>query len=156
MSKILAVACLILFLFYLNRTIVLGSGIDQKRKEEDFKYSRLWFGPRIGRRKRTPNDDIFRSLDKNSEDKLLIDFIKKSPMTAVILFSGKDFVVSFLNIIFQTFYIFSFKKKSIIYESLQCYFVFDLVDISKNNSNKIDKTLLSTTKTEPLILGIYR
>lgn len=59
--------------------------IDAKRRDSDKKYSPVWFGPRIGRRKRNPSENIFKALDRDEIDA----FALKNPWPFMTFNNGK-------------------------------------------------------------------
>lgn len=87
MTKLVTLTCVFIMIIYLKNAVNLASEIEEKRKEKDDKYSKLWFGPRIGRRKRNPNEEIG-SFDNNDVQNL-VDFIRKNPWTIFVLSTGK-------------------------------------------------------------------
>lgn len=89
MTKIFAATCLFLFVLYLKNVLSSGSEMEHKRKEGDAKYSQLWFGPRVGRRKRNPSNEILRNVD-SSEVQALMDFIRKNPWNIILMSAGKE------------------------------------------------------------------
>ncbi|KAJ8955529.1 hypothetical protein NQ318_001358 [Aromia moschata] len=56
----------------------------RKAKDEDKKYSYLWFGPRMGRRKRNPTAEILKGLDRE-ELETLMETLKNSPWSTATL-----------------------------------------------------------------------
>lgn len=90
MTKILVTTCLFLFVLYLKNSVSVGSDVEQqKRKEGDVKYSQLWFGPRVGRKKRNPNEEMTKNFD-NNEIQSWMDLIRKNPYSVILLSPGKE------------------------------------------------------------------
>lgn len=67
----------------------MGDGLDVVSPDDAMnliKRKYLWFGPRLGRRKRTlPPQDYESQFDTNSNDESVIEFIKESPWALVPL-----------------------------------------------------------------------
>lgn len=107
MTKLVTLTFLFLFIMYLKNALSLVSEIEGKRKEDDEKYSNLWFGPRIGRRKRNPNDET--EITVNNDVQYLEDFIWKNHWVIVVLPAGK-------KLLFMPYHFFYFGSFS-----FQCY-----------------------------------
>ncbi|XP_057672475.1 uncharacterized protein LOC130904008 [Diorhabda carinulata] len=68
---------------------------DEVEKKEDDKYSApVWFGPRIGRKKRGLFEEGYKNLDKE-ELEALLEFIRKSPWTIMLFNNGRGHLLNF-------------------------------------------------------------
>lgn len=91
MTKLVTLTCVFIIIMYPKNAISLASEIEETKKEKDDKYSKLWFGPRIGRRKRNPNEEIG-SFDYN-DVQYLVDFLRKNPWTIFVISTGKNILL---------------------------------------------------------------
>nr|CAI5836565.1 unnamed protein product [Callosobruchus analis] len=65
---------------------VLCNGHEvEERRSDDPRYSPLWFGPRVGRKKRS--DGLYKNIE-NEDAGVFMDFIKKNPWTVVTFGNG--------------------------------------------------------------------
>lgn len=76
---------LFVLLLFLQNVLVSAGEIVEKRKLGDKKYSPLWFGPRIGRKKRLDNE----AVDKTTGEDVLLDFIRNNLWTVKNLGNSK-------------------------------------------------------------------
>ncbi|XP_028131215.1 PBAN-type neuropeptides-like [Diabrotica virgifera virgifera] len=67
----------------------------EKSKEDESKYSApVWFGPRVGRKKRGFLDEEYKNIDKQ-ELETLLELIKKNPWTIMLFSNGKGRLLNF-------------------------------------------------------------
>lgn len=88
MTRVIITVCLILFVLYFKSSTGDASDLEQKRREGNPKYANLWFGPRIGRRKRNPDEDVLGNMN-NNDPRISLDFFKKNPWTIILMSPGK-------------------------------------------------------------------
>lgn len=89
MTKIFIAACIFFLVLYLKNAVSMGSDLEQKRKEDSTNYSHLWFGPRIGRKKRNPSEEVIGNVNINDVQSF-VNFIKKFPWTVIVLSTGEN------------------------------------------------------------------
>ncbi|CAH1183528.1 unnamed protein product [Phaedon cochleariae] len=93
MSKISLITFSAIFLFLYFKS---GAGDDlQEKRNDDPNYSPLWFGPRVGRRKRNLMEDGYKSNVGKEEVEVLLDLIRKSPWTIVLFSNGRTHYLNF-------------------------------------------------------------
>lgn len=102
MTKIIIITSVFFLVMYMRNAVTMGSDVEQKRKVDDVKYSHLWFGPRVGRRKRNPSDDLIKSID-GSDIQNVLNYIKKNPWTIMLMSAGKKQPFHFLLFGFNIF-----------------------------------------------------
>ncbi|CAH0547449.1 unnamed protein product [Brassicogethes aeneus] len=67
------------------------SAIDKRKYDEK---APLWFGPRMGRRKRNPNESYYKYLETDEINSIL-DAIQESPYAIVVLNPAKRHTVNY-------------------------------------------------------------
>ncbi|KAG5888245.1 hypothetical protein JTB14_027927 [Gonioctena quinquepunctata] len=72
---------------------VSSAEVGEKQKEEEKYASSLWFGPRVGRRKRNLMDEPYNINGENLD--VLLDFIRKSPWTIMLFNRGRGQMLNF-------------------------------------------------------------
>ncbi|XP_066254799.1 PBAN-type neuropeptides-like isoform X2 [Euwallacea similis] len=75
----------ILFLFYAQPSQSFESPSNHERKEA----SPMWFGPRMGRKKRNPRDSSFRN-GKDQQTMGLLEVLRDSPLVVVAVNDGNN------------------------------------------------------------------
>ncbi|CAH1108719.1 unnamed protein product [Psylliodes chrysocephalus] len=86
----LAVIVLFVLTLYFKSCVSAGNNEVDDKKEPN-KYAPLWFGPRIGRKKRNLVDEGYKNFDKE-EVEVLLEFIRKSPWTIMLFGNGKRLI----------------------------------------------------------------
>ncbi|KAJ8974488.1 hypothetical protein NQ317_006536 [Molorchus minor] len=98
MKDITLVTLTILLSFALHRNGVLSVSnnadyaADEGEKGEERKL--LWFGPRIGRKKRNSSEDMFKNLDRDDLERLM-ETIKGNPWISSAFNNDKRYTVSY-------------------------------------------------------------
>lgn len=100
MTKFVTIIYIFLFISYVIHAALLTSEDEDRREDRDEKNSHLWFGPRIGRRKRISNEEILKNLE-NSDVEYLVNFFRKNPWTIILLSTGKIYSSFFKNVILR-------------------------------------------------------
>ncbi|XP_066143184.1 PBAN-type neuropeptides-like isoform X2 [Euwallacea fornicatus] len=75
----------ILFLFYAQPSLSFESPNSHEHKEA----SPMWFGPRMGRKKRNPGESNFRN-GKDQQTMGLLDVLRDSPLVVVAVNDGNN------------------------------------------------------------------
>lgn len=103
MTKITLISLVVFLTLAVHFDGVLTAGSDEfgvadKRRDGEKKYSPLWFGPRIGRRKRNPSDNIYKALDRDEIEAAFAGPLK-NPWPVVAINNGES-----INILETLFY----------------------------------------------------
>ncbi|XP_019871305.2 PBAN-type neuropeptides-like [Aethina tumida] len=69
--------------------------LSADKPEHEKHASELWHGPKLGRKKRNPSDDLFREELEQKEQANLFDMLQDTPWTVVAVGDGKRHVSSF-------------------------------------------------------------
>lgn len=98
MTRFTLVNCAVLILIYLELALCsqqtnVVAALD-KQRDDEVKLDNLWFGPRLGRRKRNDNEDHYNYLNAEQIQNIL-EAIEQSPYTIVILNPTKRHTVNF-------------------------------------------------------------
>ncbi|KAJ8920702.1 hypothetical protein NQ315_004841 [Exocentrus adspersus] len=96
MTKAASLISLVFFVLtlYLNSALTADSddySVIDARRSDGGKYSPLWFGPRIGRKKRNPSENILKTVDRDEMEALLYEALN-NPSAFVGLDNGKRII----------------------------------------------------------------
>ncbi|XP_060529059.1 PBAN-type neuropeptides-like isoform X2 [Cylas formicarius] len=80
--------CLVLFCILFHHVDATDNSFELGENRRKDAYP-MWFGPRVGRKKRNPIEKIYRS-DKNHQPAEIIDVLKESPLVVVAVKEGKQ------------------------------------------------------------------
>ncbi|CAH1992446.1 unnamed protein product [Acanthoscelides obtectus] len=93
LSLVTTIAAVLLVTLHFDEALSSGHELEERRSDEP-KYSPLWFGPRVGRKKRS--DGLYKNVE-NEDGGVFMDFIKKNPWTVVTFGNGKGHALNLVS-----------------------------------------------------------
>ncbi|CAH0561957.1 unnamed protein product [Brassicogethes aeneus] len=86
---------ILLALIVLLEVVFSAPHYEEKTVDGEKKMRPLWFGPRLGRRKRNPGEDAYREQDQKNQVENLLETLQDTPWAIVAINDGKRHVSSF-------------------------------------------------------------